>query len=196
MAVARKSDVSASGWFGVTRRRNRRAKERKPTTEQRTLTRSPSRSASSSASTSVSSTDSVQSQRKRQQRVPIVPASDATPEWLLRLYVIHRYSSITVFLLVAATLVVYGWTVYSQQLWSQASRELQNLQRHERQLTTKNEVLKNQMAQEAEQPSTKLVLPSPSRMIFINPAPVNPNPIQSTEVSKQIPQPSVNPLAY
>lgn len=74
--------------------------------------------------------------------IPDLNQQGTTPTWLLRLYVIHRHSGIMAFVLVATTLVIYGWTVYSQQLWSQSYRKLQTLQRDERQLTTTIEVLK------------------------------------------------------
>jgi hypothetical protein len=48
------------------------------------------------------------------------------PVWLLRLYKVNRYSSVLAFVLVVATLMVYGWTVYSQELWSQSYRKLKN----------------------------------------------------------------------
>ena len=70
----------------------------------------------------------------------------------------------------AATLIVYGWTVYSQELWSQSYRKLQNLQRHERQLNTTNATLTNKMAEEAEQPGTELVSPTSAGTIFLPPA--------------------------
>jgi hypothetical protein len=96
-----------------------------------------------------------------------MPGSGAAPLWLLRLYTSHRYSSVVAFLLVTATLFVYGWTVYSQELWSQGYNRLQNLQLHERQLTTTNASLKNKMAEEAEKETLKLVSPTPARTIFL-----------------------------
>lgn len=125
--------------------------------------------------------------------VPDLSKQGSTPLWLLRLYTLHRHSSVVAFLLVAATLVVYGLTVYSQQLWSQAYRKMQNLQRYERQLTTTNEVLKNKMAQEA-QTSAGLVSPSPGGTIFLRPAlensnPLPPNTIPNSEPQKQTPAP-------
>ncbi|WP_445636343.1 Cell division protein FtsL [Nostoc sp. DSM 114161] len=129
--------------------------------------------------------------------LPIMPGSGATPLWLLRLYTFHRYSSVLAFLLVAATLAVYGWTVYSQELWSQSYRRLQNLQRHERLLTTTNATLTNKMAQEAEQSRTGLVSPTPEGMIFLPPAssksePASPN----TKPNPQTQQQTLSPLGY
>ena len=135
--------------------------------------------------------------------VPAMPPREAVPLWLMRLCALQRHSSIVTFLLVASMLVVYGWTVYSQQLWSKEYRKLETLQRHERQLTTTNEVLKNQMALQAERPNTGLVAPSPASAIFLPPAPQNPSLQQASPISPATTpnagtqqQPTSNPLAY
>ena len=123
--------------------------------------------------------------------VPVVPTAEALPIWLLRLCRVHRYSSIVTFLLVAVALVVYGWTVYSQEQWNQDFRRLQNLQRNERQLTTTNAMLKNKMAEEAERPSAGLVSPTPDKTIFLPSASDNANsmstPLSPTQGSTSSP---------
>ncbi|PLZ76123.1 hypothetical protein [Fischerella thermalis] len=103
------------------------------------------------------------------------------------------------FVLVATTLVIYGWTVYSQQLWSQSYRKLQTLQRDERQLTTTIEVLKNKMAQEAQKPAAGLVSPSPASAIFLPPAPEDSSSLPSTTTSESNFQPQQQdsaPIGY
>ncbi len=129
--------------------------------------------------------------------LPTMSNSGATPLWLLRLYTFHRYSSVVAFLLVASTLAVYAWTVYSQELWGQSYRRLQNLQRHERLLTTTNATLKNKMANEAEQPTAGLVSPTPEGMIFLPPASQSPKPAlpNTTPNSERQPQ-TPSPLGY
>jgi hypothetical protein len=118
------------------------------------------------------------------------------PVWLLRMYILNRYSSILVFLLVAATLIVYGWTVYSQELWSDSYRKLQSLQRHERQLNTANATLTSKMAQEAEKPGTELVSPTSEGTIFL-PATSNNYPKSSFSTSQPESQPEPpSPLGY
>ncbi|MBS3029926.1 MAG: hypothetical protein HCA25_23465 [Dolichospermum sp. DET50] len=118
------------------------------------------------------------------------------PVWLLRMYILNRYSSILVFLLVAATLIVYGWTVYSQELWSDSYRKLQSLQRHERQLNTANATLTSKMAQEAEQPGTELVSPTSKGTIFLPPTSNNyPKSSFSTSQPESQPEPP-SPLGY
>lgn len=94
-----------------------------------------------------------------------------TPAWLRSLVTLQRTSNLVCFFLIASTLGVYAWTVYTQQMWSQEYRKLETLQRHERQMTATNEALKNQLAQEAERPGTGLVAPNPANTIFLPPAP-------------------------
>jgi len=104
-------------------------------------------------------------------RVPILLSSNPAPLWLLRLCSLQRRSLVVLFLLVAGMLASYGWTVYSQQKWTQAYRKLEILQRNERQLTITNEVLKNQLALQAEQADTHLLPSAPELTIFLQPAP-------------------------
>lgn len=133
-------------------------------------------------------------------RLPVMPNSSAAPVWLLRLYTSHRYSSVVTFLLVTSALVVYGWTVYSQELWGQGYRRLQNLQLYERQLTTTNATLKNKMAEEAEKQTSGLVSPTPDRTLFLpaSPPSSSPHPISpAITPNPQIQQQSTSsPLGY
>ncbi|MCW5314211.1 hypothetical protein GTQ43_10470 [Nostoc sp. KVJ3] len=129
--------------------------------------------------------------------LPTMSNPEATPLWLLRLYTFHRYSSVLAFLLVTSTLAVYGWTVYSQELWGKSYRRLQNLQLHERLLTTTNATLTNKMAKEAEQSTAGLVSPTPQGMIFLPPASHSPKPASSnTTPNSETPQQTLSPLGY
>ncbi len=119
----------------------------------------------------------------------------AAPPWLRTLVRAQRSSSVITFLLFALTLTVYAWTVYNQQRWAQDYHKLENLQRQERQMTAANEVLKNQLAQQAENPSTGLVAPSPENTIFMSPAPQR--PLTTASPQHAVPQPSPKaPLGY
>lgn len=118
------------------------------------------------------------------QTVSILPRSKSEPYWLLRLCVLQRQVAVVTFVLVAAMLTIYGCTVYSEQKWNQTYRKLVTLLRHERQLTTTNEVLKNQMAVQAEQPGTELVQSNPSEVLFLQPLPQPPNRTAITAASK------------
>ncbi|MBE9209793.1 hypothetical protein IQ244_25530 [Nostoc sp. LEGE 06077] len=130
-------------------------------------------------------------------KVSRVPTAEVLPNWLLRLYTVHRYSSVVTFLLVAVALVVYGWTVYSQELWNQEFRRLQNLQRNERQLTTTNAMLKNKMAEDAEKPSAGLVSPTPDKTIFLPSSADTANSVLTNKTSNYpTQQPTSSPLGY
>ena len=109
-----------------------------------------------------------------------MPDGSKVPLWLMRWNSLHRHTAVITFLLVSSTLVVYGWTVYSQHLWSRSYQKLQDLQRDERQLTKHDEILKNKMAQEAEKPRSGLVSPTPANTIFLEESPPsNPNKTDS-----------------
>jgi len=131
---------------------------------------------SQSSSTKVPSPDKAGTKFVRQvvikpngQPEPISFKTQEVPEWFMRLSNLqHRFGAAT-FVLLGGMLLVYGATVYTQQKWSQEYRKLENLQRHERQLITTNESLKNQMATEAETPATGLVPPNPTEAIILQP---------------------------
>ena len=130
--------------------------------------------------------------------IPVVPNSDSLPLWLIRWQTFQRYSSIAALLLAVANLMVYGWTVYAQQLWTQNSQKLQELQRQERQITTTNEVIKNKMAKEAEKPTAGLVAPTPAQTVFVPPA-SNDRKQTSKEIPsniEEIPQQNPTPIGY
>ena len=105
----------------------------------------------------------------KSQTVSLLPSAKPAPLWLLRLSSLQHCSFIVTFLLMVGMLSIYAWTVYSQQKWTQEYRQLETLQRNERQLTTTNEVLKNQLAQEAEQSATGLVPSESASAIFLSP---------------------------
>jgi hypothetical protein len=118
----------------------------------------------------------------------------SVPIWLLRLQTVYRYSSALTFLFVTSTLVVYGWTVYSQELWSEYYRTLQSLQRHERQLNTTNAALMKKIAEEGEKTETGLRLPTPGETIFlpsISPSP-SPQSLSSTRITNSKVQPQTS----
>lgn len=120
----------------------------------------------------------------------------SAPIWLLRLHSVYRYSSVATFVFVAATLVVYGLTVYSQELWSQYYRTLQSLQRHERQLNTTNAALIKKMAEEGEKAEAGLRLPTPGETIFLPPTSPSPKSASSTKTSKEAQTQTSSPLGY
>lgn len=117
------------------------------------------------------------------------------PIWLSSLLVLQRGSDVMAFFLVATTLTIYSWTVYTQQQWTQEYRKLETLQRQERQLTTANAVMKDQLAQQAERPATGLVTPSQANTIYLPSAPQRPFDASATRSAD--PEPSgKTPLGY
>lgn len=117
------------------------------------------------------------------------------PLWLTVLIKLQQTSSIVTLLLVIAILSVYGWTVYTQQRWGRQYDELEALKKQERQIITANEALKNQMAEQAENPTAGLLLPDPSNAIFLTPAPLRPEvkPKSTVPPAEEFP---TKPLGY
>ncbi|WP_052128553.1 hypothetical protein [Neosynechococcus sphagnicola] len=127
--------------------------------------------------------------------IEILPnGSRPLPLGLRLLGEIQQGSTMGLLLIVIAVLGVYGWSVYSQRLWSQQFEHLQTLQRQERQLTAANEALKNQMAEMALRPSAGLIPPSPTKTIFLKPLPTR--PLQRIVPGKDTSIASTPPMAY
>lgn len=125
-----------------------------------------------------------------------LPNNRQLPLWLRSLIGAQRSLSIFTGALSLAVLSVYGQTVYSQQLWSQEYRKLENLQRHERQLTAASEVLKNQIAQQAETSRAGLVPSNPANTIFLQPAPQRPAPAPMPPAPAASKSASFSPVGY
>ncbi len=116
------------------------------------------------------------------------------PLWFRCLVVMHRTSAIAAFVMVVAVLGAYGWTVYSQQLWGRTYDRLEHLRRNERQLTANNELLKNQLARQAERPDSGFVPQSPNNTIFLTPAPQR-QPL-AVPAEPEAPEATSMPLGY
>ncbi|WP_013325210.1 hypothetical protein [Gloeothece verrucosa] len=108
------------------------------------------------------------SSHKRQPTVESLKSSSRMISPQLRFMLqLQKVSSVITFCLIAATLGIYAWTVYVPRLWSKEYRNLETLQRHERHLTAANETIKNQLAQQAEEPKAGLINPKPEQAIFL-----------------------------
>ncbi|MBF2080057.1 MAG: hypothetical protein IGR76_16445 [Synechococcales cyanobacterium T60_A2020_003] len=110
--------------------------------------------------------------RATQASVRSLPQPLSQPLWLQMLIYAQKGSTVLMVSSVAAMLSVYGWTVHIQDSWGRDYQKLQSLLQQERQLTTSNEALKQQIAKMAEDPSARMALPAPSQMLFVDPAPV------------------------
>lgn len=107
-------------------------------------------------------------------QVQQLPArSPQLPLWLRFLLVLQHSSSVFACCTIVSALAIYGWSVYTPQLWNQEYKKLESLRRNERNLTTTNETLKNELAQQAEKPETGLSAPNPGRLIFLSPTPAS-----------------------
>jgi hypothetical protein len=107
---------------------------------------------------------------------------------------LQRGSSAVTCCLVAGALAAYGWTVWVPKIWSHEYRQLESLQRHERELTETNEALKNQLARQAER--SGLVQPNPSQSIFLTPTAAPNRQPQKLESAKAILPLVSAPVAY
>ncbi|WP_431659881.1 hypothetical protein [Pantanalinema rosaneae] len=107
-------------------------------------------------------------------RVRRLPAHQQLPTSVRLLIQIQRGSVAVAFVLVTAALIVYGSTVYMQQLWSKEYRQLKTLERNERQMVAASDVMKEQIVQQAERPGSGLVRRTKDMAIFLEPAPARP----------------------
>lgn len=117
------------------------------------------------------------------------------PLWLRLLLRTQQATSVLTLLLIISALVSYGWTVLIQQHWGDQYAELESLKKRERQYTSTNELLKNDIAKQAENPTTGLLLPDPSNAIFLAPAPQRPPVEPKSEAKPAAPTPG-QPLGY
>jgi hypothetical protein len=136
--------------------------------------------------------ENFRSQHPRTQ-VRQLPTQRALPLWLRVLRLMQHSSTAIAAVLVLAMLVVYGSTVYTQQLWSKEYRKLKTSQRNERQLVSASEALKTQAAQQAERPGAGLVPQTPADLLFVQPSALRPQ--QSLTVTAP-PPPAAPPAGY
>jgi hypothetical protein len=126
-----------------------------------------------------------------------LPTARPLPNWLRLLIQAQRGSLAVTFLLVIVTLVVYGGTIYTQQLWSKEYRKLKTMQRSERQMLAASEVLKNQIIQQAESPNSGLVAKSPRNTLILESAPLRTvKPAAIPVVIKAATSTNLPPLGY
>lgn len=102
--------------------------------------------------------------------VASLPRHPRLPRWLVILGRCQQGSTVLAGSLVAATLVVYSWTAYVDQMVSRSLRKLDALQAQTQQLTAANETLKQNMAEQATAPGSGLRPYEPNQAIFLSPA--------------------------
>ena len=127
----------------------------------------------------------------------ILSKKDKAYHYLQFLLLINKVSATFAFCLVTLTLSVYGWTVRVPTLWSQEFRKLTKLQQEERYLVGANEVLKHQLAQQAQKPEVGLTQLHPKDLIFLPDVKVIPLSVTNATISNQgNPWVAEGPIAY
>ncbi|MBE9115220.1 hypothetical protein IQ249_04830 [Lusitaniella coriacea LEGE 07157] len=131
---------------------------------------------------------------RKVERLPL--RSPQQPPLLRTLLFLQHASSFVTFSLFGVVLCIYASTVYLQQQWSEAYQKLENLQRETRNLTAADEILKNQLAKQAQNPDAGLVMPSPDNNIYLSPSTQTSTPEPAASPKPETPQPSNVPLGY
>ncbi|MEG4572538.1 hypothetical protein QUA56_07530 [Microcoleus sp. N3A4] len=114
----------------------------------------------------------------------VLPARLQQPVWLRSLLQAQRLSSVAAVMLLGGALSLYGLTVYGEQRWSQEYQKLETLRLREQQLSAASEVLKHQLAKEAQNPETGLASQNPGDTIFLQPAPETRSPVAAARNSE------------
>lgn len=114
----------------------------------------------------------------------VMPARQQQPVWLRSLLQAQRASSVAALMLLGGALSLYGLTVYGEQRWSQDYQKLETLRLQEQQLSAASEVLKHQLAKEAQNPETGLAPQNPGNTIFLQPAPETRSPLAAAPNSE------------
>ncbi|BFM38930.1 hypothetical protein OLK001_08560 [Synechocystis sp. LKSZ1] len=132
---------------------------------------------------------------------PVTLQVQELPTALLVLSHFQRATTVLTLGLVTLALGIYGSTVYTPMQWSREYARLKTLQQTERQLLANTESIKNQLAQQAEQPNSGLVKVSPQQNIFLPTSALPSQPLtrESTTVATVSTLPLVlnhKPLAY
>ncbi|TAD75127.1 MAG: hypothetical protein EA001_14560 [Oscillatoriales cyanobacterium] len=123
----------------------------------------------------------------RDRKVSPLPSQPELPQPLQRLKKIQRWSAVTAVVAIALAVVAYGQTVQIQNAWSSDYKRLQTLQRQERDLRVALEVLKDQVARQAEAADSTLQPPSPKQLIFLRPSGETVTPGRSPNVPAALP---------
>lgn len=142
-------------------------------------------------------TKSILSNRPQKAQVKPLPKPSAKlPPQLKIMLRIQQFSSVITFALILTTLGVYACTVYVPKLWSKEYKDLETLQRHERNLIATNESLKHKLARQAERPETGLAAPHPAQAIFLPDTPVENIIVPEPEKKAPVKSLSSDSLAY
>ncbi len=106
----------------------------------------------------------------------VISLPQSKPLWLKSLIATQFTSSIVTVFLASASVAFYGWTIYGQSKWTTEYQQLQKLRHKEQQISVANELLKNQIAEQASTSDAGLASRDSVKRIFLEPAPPRPAP--------------------
>ncbi|MDY7003745.1 MAG: hypothetical protein SWX82_07225 [Cyanobacteriota bacterium] len=113
---------------------------------------------------------------QEQNLAQVISLPKSKPLWLKSLMATQLTSSMVAVLLASTSVAIYGWTIYGQSKWTTEYQELQKLRQKEQQISVANELLKNQIAEQASSSDTALASQNSVKRIFLDPAPPRPAP--------------------
>ena len=135
-------------------------------------------------------------QVKRAVKSRSFPQQNKLPQNLQLLSLLQKSSFGLALVSMAASIGLYISTVQIPELWSQEYRNLENLQRQERELITINEKIKYQIAHEATK-DNRLAISTPDSAVFIPPAKVNlKNGLEANSNNLEVARIKHNSLGY
>ncbi|WP_309739412.1 hypothetical protein [Chamaesiphon sp. OTE_20_metabat_361] len=108
-----------------------------------------------------------------QPQVRQLPQNSA-PAWLTSLLAVQKGAAIVFCSVLGLSVIVYGHTARTQDTWKAQHKQLKRFQTQEHQQAVIAENIKQDLAQQAQQPESGLVDPSPKQMVFITGAPQRP----------------------
>lgn len=125
-----------------------------------------------------------------------LPKSEA-PLWLKSLILLNHGSTLFCYVSATVALIMYGMTVYAPKLWTQKYVELQDLQKKERQFTSADETLRDELAQSANEGNSGFVNPTESNQpIFLPNKPTKAIELKSSTVAEPKIINPISPIAY
>lgn len=112
--------------------------------------------------------------RQKQPQVRELHRNTPLPPWLQSILKVQQGAKIVFVAVVGSIPFVYGYTVYTQDLWKTQYGQLNRLHVRGQQQLVMTENLKQQAAQAGDKPNSGLVAPTPDRMVFITEEPSRP----------------------
>lgn len=126
-----------------------------------------------------------------------LPTAKPVPAWLRAMAMAQGIVLPLTFAMVGIVGIIYGWSVYTQQRWSQNYEQLEQLRQQEQQLLAADEAFKNELAQQAMSGNNALVVSDLNSTLFMEaPPPVMPRPETPNEAIAPATEPPNRPLAY